>query len=148
MLLPVFDEGQRESYKKEIKTRISIVRFGNVLKSSGSVIPKFKDQIESGGPVTVTHPEMTRYFMTIREAALLVISAGMMANTYDTYLLKMGSPVRIYDLAKKMINLYGFDVVEEGDNKNGIEIIFTGLRSGEKTYEELQKEKFDLLFLL
>jgi FlaA1/EpsC-like NDP-sugar epimerase len=118
-------------------TIFSSVRFGNVLKSSGSVIPKFKDQIEKGGPVTVTHPEMTRYFMTIREAALLVISAGMMANTYDTYLLKMGNPVRIYDLAKKMINLYGFDVIEEGERKKGIEIIFTGLRSGEKTYEEL-----------
>ncbi len=118
-------------------TIFSSVRFGNVLKSSGSVIPKFQDQIEKGGPVTVTHPDMTRYFMTINEAALLVINAGMMAKTYDTFLLKMGEPVRIYDLAKKMINLYGLDVVEKGSNKEGIEIIFTGLRSGEKKFEEL-----------
>ena len=122
---------------KNSETICSSVRFGNVLKSSGSVIPKFKKQIQSGGPVTVTHPEMTRYFMTINEAALLVINSGMMAKTYDTFLLKMGEPVRIYDLAKKMINLYGLDVVEKGSDKKGIEIIFTGLRSGEKKYEEL-----------
>ena len=137
---------------KSSSTVFSSVRFGNVLKSSGSVIPKFKDQIEKGGPVTVTHPEMTRYFMTIREAALLVINAGMMAKTYDTFLLKMGEPVRIYDLAKKMINLYGFDVVEDEKQKNGIEIIFTGLRSGEKKFEELlvsgneKSTKNDLIF--
>lgn len=125
------------SISKNSNTIFSSVRFGNVLKSSGSVIPKFKDQIEKGGPVTVTHPEMTRYFMTIEEAALLVINAGMMAKTYDTYLLKMGEPVRIYDLAKKMINLYGFDIQESDVSKQGIEIIFTGLRSGEKKYEEL-----------
>ena len=125
------------SISKESETIFSSVRFGNVLQSSGSVIPKFKDQIEKGGPVTVTHPEMTRYFMTIEEAALLVINAGMMAKTYDTYLLKMGEPVRIFDLAKKMINLYGFDIRESDNNKEGIEIIFTGLRSGEKKYEEL-----------
>ncbi len=118
-------------------TIYSSVRFGNVLKSSGSVIPKFKDQIERGGPVTVTHPHMTRYFMTINEAALLVINAGMMAKNYETFLLKMGEPVKIYDLAKKMINLYGLDVVENSSDKKGIEIIFTGLRSGEKKYEEL-----------
>ena len=122
---------------KKSSTIFSSVRFGNVLKSSGSVIPKFKDQIEKGGPVTVTHPEMTRYFMTLREAALLVINAGIMAKTYDTFLLKMGEPVRIYDLAKKMINLYGFDVSDDKKADNAIEIIFTGLRSGEKTYEEL-----------
>ncbi len=122
---------------KKSSTIFSSVRFGNVLKSSGSVIPKFKDQIEKGGPVTVTHPEMTRYFMTLKEAALLVINAGMMAKTYDTFLLKMGEPVRIYNLAKKMINLYGFDVAGEKKVDNSIEIIFTGLRSGEKTYEEL-----------
>ncbi len=119
------------------ETIYSSVRFGNVLKSSGSVIPKFKEQIEKGGPVTVTHPDMTRYFMTINEAALLVINAGMMAKKYDTFLLKMGEPVRIYDLAKKMINLYGLDVVDKGGDNKGIEIIFTGLRSGEKKYEEL-----------
>ena len=119
------------------KTIFSSVRFGNVLKSSGSVIPKFKSQIQQGGPVTVTHPEMTRYFMTLKEAALLVINAGMMAKTYDTYLLKMGDPIRIYDLAKKMINLYGFDVIDSDNKKDGIEIIFTGLRPGEKKYEEL-----------
>ena len=137
---------------KNSKTIFSSVRFGNVLKSSGSVIPKFKDQIEKGGPVTVTHPDMTRYFMTLQEAALLVINAGMMAKTYDTFLLKMGEPVRIYDLAKKMINLYGYDVIDGNNFKDGIEIIFTGLRPGEKTYEELlvtgneKSTKNDLIF--
>ena len=119
------------------RTIFSSVRFGNVLKSSGSVIPKFKDQIQSGGPVTVTHKNMTRYFMTISEAATLVINAGMLAKKYDTFLLKMGDPVKIYDLARKMINLYGFDVADGNESTTGIEIIFTGLRSGEKIEEEL-----------
>lgn len=121
---------------KDSLTIFSSVRFGNVLKSSGSVIPKFKDQIESGGPVTVTDKNMTRYFMTITEAAELVINASFLSSNYSTYLLKMGDPVRIYDLAKKMINLYGFDV-KEGVEDSGIEIIFSGARPGEKIYEEL-----------
>ena len=139
------------TFSNDSKTIYSSVRFGNVLKSSGSVIPKFKDQIESGGPVTVTDKNMTRYFMTINEAANLVINASLLPSSYSTFLLKMGDPVKIYDLAKKMINLYGFDVKEE-NNDTGIEILFTGLRPGEKIYEELlvsgneQETKNNLIF--
>ena len=124
------------TFSKGSETIISTVRFGNVLQSSGSVIPKFKDQIESGGPVTVTDMNMTRYFMTITEASELVLNATFLLNEYSTYLLKMGEPVKIYDLAKKMINLYGFDVKSDKSG-SGIEIIFTGTRPGEKIYEEL-----------
>ncbi len=145
-----FSERIIETLSEDSSTIFSSVRFGNVLKSSGSVIPKFKDQIEKGGPITVTHRDMTRYFMTIEEAASLVINAGILAESYSTYLLKMGQPVRIYDLAYKMINLYGFNVKE--NDKDGIEIIFTGLRSGEKIYEELlvsgneEKTTNDMIF--
>ena len=141
-----------ESISENSKTIFSSVRFGNVLQSSGSVIPKFKQQIQQGGPVTVTNKNMTRYFMTITEAASLVINASILANNYSTYLLKMGSPVKIYDLAKKMINLYGFDVKDK-ENQKGIEIIFTGLRDGEKIYEELlvsgneQETANDMIFM-
>ena len=114
----------------------SSVRFGNVLKSSGSVIPKFKQQIENGGPVTVTDENMTRYFMTISEAAELVIQSCFLSKDYSIYLLKMGDPVRIFDLAKKMINLYGLNI-NENDGRGGIDIIFTGARPGEKICEEL-----------
>lgn len=118
------------------KTQISIVRFGNVLGSSGSVVPLFKKQIAQGGPVTVTHPEVTRYFMTIPEAAQLVIQAGAMGTGGDVFLLDMGEPVKIVELAKQMIHLSGFKPMD--DNGLGdIEIQFTGLRAGEKMYEEL-----------
>jgi len=122
------------------KAIFSAVRFGNVLGSSGSVIPKFAKQIQKGGPVTVTHPEMTRFFMTIKEAAQLVIQAGAMSKGGEIYLLDMGSSVKILDLAKTMINLAGFGFHMNGQNKpngNSIEISYSGLRPGEKLYEEL-----------
>ena len=118
-------------------TRFTMVRFGNVLDSSGSVIPLFKQQIKEGGPVTVTDEEIIRYFMTIPEAVELVIQAGSMGQGGDVFVLDMGEPVRIADLARKIIHLSGLQV-KDSDNLNGdIEIKYTGLRSGEKLYEEL-----------
>jgi FlaA1/EpsC-like NDP-sugar epimerase len=114
-----------------------MVRFGNVLGSSGSVVPTFQEQIKSGGPVTVTHPEMERYFMTIPEASQLVMQAGSMANKSEIFVLDMGEPERIYDLAKKMIVLSGFQVLDEEHPRGDIEIVFTQPRPGEKLYEEL-----------
>ncbi|MBD3896250.1 polysaccharide biosynthesis protein [Halomonas sp. ML-15] len=142
------------------KTRFSMVRFGNVLGSSGSVVPLFRKQIENGGPITVTHPEITRYFMTIPEAAQLVIQAGGMAKGGDVFVLDMGKPVRIVELATRMVRLTGLEPhfpqsgaspnsstprkqrrqhqeLAEGGSKGDISIIFTGLRPGEKLYEEL-----------
>ena len=119
------------------KTRFTMVRFGNVLGSSGSVIPLFREQIKLGGPVTVTHPNITRYFMTIPEAAQLVIQAGSLGQGGDVFVLDMGDPVRIADLAEKMIRLSGLSVRDECNPHGDIAIEFTGLRPGEKLYEEL-----------
>ena len=119
------------------KTRFTMVRFGNVLGSSGSVIPLFHKQINSGGPLTVTHPNITRYFMTIPEAAQLVIQAGSMGQGGDVFVLDMGEPVRITELAEKMIHLSGLSVRSERNPHGDIAIEFTGLRPGEKLYEEL-----------
>jgi FlaA1/EpsC-like NDP-sugar epimerase len=118
-------------------TRFCMVRFGNVLESSGSVVPLFREQIREGGPVTVTHPDVIRYFMTIPEAAGLVIQAGSMGSGGDVFVLDMGSPVRIADLARRMIQLAGYSVREEKNPDGDIEIRFTGLRPAEKLFEEL-----------
>jgi FlaA1/EpsC-like NDP-sugar epimerase len=123
--------------EENVKTKLCMVRFGNVLGSSGSVVPLFKEQIKSGGPVTVTHPEVTRYFMTIPEAAQLVMQAGAMAQQGDVFVLDMGEPIKIIDLARKMINLSGFDVIDTKTGAGDIAIEFVGLRPGEKLYEEL-----------
>ncbi len=119
------------------KTRFTMVRFGNVLGSSGSVIPRFYQQIRSGGPVTVTHPKITRYFMTIPEAAQLVIQAGSMGQGGDVFVLDMGQPVKIAELAEKLIHLSGLSVRSEKCPHGDIAIEYTGLRPGEKLYEEL-----------
>ena len=119
------------------RTRFSMVRFGNVLGSSGSVVPLFRKQIKEGGPITLTHADITRYFMTIPEAAQLVIQAGAMANGGDVFVLDMGEPVKIIDLAKRMIELSGLSLQDEANPSGDIAIKTTGLRPGEKLYEEL-----------
>lgn len=126
-----------ESMADRMRTNFSMVRFGNVLGSSGSVVPLFRQQIKEGGPVTLTHPDITRYFMTISEASQLVIQAGAMGEGGDVFLLDMGEPVRIADLARKMVELSGLTVRDETNPDGDIELSVTGLRPGEKLYEEL-----------
>lgn len=123
--------------EKTSDTQFSMVRFGNVLGSSGSVVPLFKKQIACGGPITITHPDITRYFMTIPEAAQLVIQAGAMGKGGEVYVLDMGKSVKINTLARKMVNLSGLSVKDETSPMGDIEITYTGLRPGEKLYEEL-----------
>ena len=122
---------------KDKHTKFAIVRFGNVLQSSGSVIPKFKKQIKQGGPVTLTHPEVTRYFMTITEASQLVIQAGAMSEGCEVFILDMGESVKIKDLIYKMIKLSGLIIKDTKNSEGDIEVKITGLRPGEKLYEEL-----------
>lgn len=129
--------GDFDNVSQVNKTRFTMVRFGNVLGSSGSVIPLFHKQIKSGGPLTVTHPKITRYFMTIPEAAQLVIQAGSMGQGGDVFVLDMGEPVKIIELAEKMIHLSGLSIRSERNPQGDISIEFTGLRPGEKLYEEL-----------
>ena len=134
LIVQAFAENEK---LKENKTKFAMVRFGNVLNSSGSVVPLFKEQIRNGGPLTVTHPEMTRYFMTIIEAAQLVIQSAEMTKGGEVFLLDMGKPISILNLAKQMIKLSGLKLKDDLNQDGDIEIKFTGLRSGEKLYEEL-----------
>jgi len=123
--------------KRGSRTRFCMVRFGNVLESSGSVVPLFREQIRRGGPLTVTHRDVIRYFMTIPEASQLVLQAGAMAHGGDLFVLNMGKPVRIVELARRMVSLSGMTVRDEENPDGDIEIRFTGLRPAEKLFEEL-----------
>ena len=132
-----FSELILQSLAERSSTKMIMVRFGNVIGSSGSAVPLFQEQIRDGGPVTVTHPEVTRYFMSIPEAAELVIQAGAMGDGGDVFVLDMGEPVKIVELAKRLINLSGKELLDAENPEGDIEIQFTGLRPGEKLYEEL-----------
>ena len=158
LIVQAFAEEQNLSSKIVGKlhiTKFSMVRFGNVLNSSGSVVPLFKKQIESGGPITLTHKDIYRYFMTIAEASQLVIQANSLAKGGDVFHLDMGKPVKILDLAHQMIKLSGLSVKDpkSTNDPNSIEIVFTGLRPGEKLYEELlidgegEKTEHNLIFM-
>jgi FlaA1/EpsC-like NDP-sugar epimerase len=131
----------QEMAKQGGTTRLSMVRFGNVLGSSGSVVPKFRQQIQAGGPISITHPEVTRYFMTIPEAAQLVIQAAAIPQSQpdcaEVFVLDMGEPVKIVDLARSMVELSGLTLREAGHPEGDIALEITGLRPGEKLYEEL-----------
>ena len=135
---------QQLARQKQTTTRFTMVRFGNVLGSSGSVIPLFREQIKSGGPVTVTDARIIRYFMTIPEAAQLVIQAGAMGEGGEVFVLDMGEPVKIIDMAKRLIHLSGLEVKDDENPEGDIEIVYTGLRPGEKLYEELLIGESDL----
>jgi len=137
MLLQALAEKNLNQYSAEKVTCFSMVRFGNVLGSSGSVVPLFREQIKNGGPVTLTHEDITRYFMTIPEAAQLVMQAGAMGTGGDVFVLDMGEPVRIIDLARKMIELSGLSLRDASKPDGDIDIAITGLRPGEKLFEEL-----------
>jgi FlaA1/EpsC-like NDP-sugar epimerase len=128
---------QAAAQRSVTKTAFSMVRFGNVLGSSGSVVPLFKKQIQAGGPITITHPDIIRYFMLIPEAAQLVIQAGAMARGGEVFVLDMGEPVRIADLARTMIHLSGLSERTAEDPDGDVEIKYVGLRPGEKLFEEL-----------
>ena len=132
-----FDDDSRIAGLVRNRTRFAMVRFGNVLGSSGSVVPLFRKQIEVGGPITLTHPNVTRYFMTIPEAAQLVLQAGAMGEGGEVFVLDMGEPVRIVELARRMVQLSGHSVRDDANPEGDIEISITGLRPGEKLYEEL-----------
>lgn len=132
-----FNVNSQSSGASCARITFSMVRFGNVLGSSGSVVPLFREQIKNGGPITLTHADITRYFMTIPEAAQLVIQAGAMGHGGDVFVLDMGQPVKIIDLARRMVELSGLTVRDERNPKGDIELVVTGLRPGEKLYEEL-----------
>jgi FlaA1/EpsC-like NDP-sugar epimerase len=126
-----------QAFNYHFPTRFCMVRFGNVLGSSGSVVPLFFEQINSGGPVTVTHPDVTRYFMTLKEAAQLVLQAGGMGRGGDIFVLNMGAPVKIIDIAHRMIRMLGYEVRDTAHPEGDIEVKITGMRPGEKMHEEL-----------